>query len=317
MTTQYRFSIVIPAHNEAQYIGQCLTSIREGIGQRDDVEVIVVDNGSSDNTVALARGFAGVQVLEFPDGKVGAVRNHGARHSRGEFLVFIDGDCLLSPDWLAHAEALIAAHPGSVFGGGCKLRPDPVWVEKYWLLSAPDRPTTLPSKLIGASILIARHTFETLGGFNEQVSSGEDSMLSDQVTQAGLPLRFDDRLSVVHLGNALTLGEFVRRQSWHAENYLARIEDSIRDPVFLLVSVFLVCLLTALAALALLPPIGLGLLVFSLLLPLVLTAKRLLRAGFRRPPGPAALVRIYLLDLAYLVGRSLGILKGLRNRQVA
>jgi glycosyltransferase involved in cell wall biosynthesis len=120
-----RVSVVIPARNEAELIGEV---VRAAVGQRSRaqaVEVIVVDDGSSDDTVRVARA-AGARVVQATApgerGNCAAARNRGAAESGGDPLVFLDADCVAAPGWLA---GLLEGHErgATVVGGSLSLPP--------------------------------------------------------------------------------------------------------------------------------------------------------------------------------------------------
>ena len=90
-------SIVLPALNEERALPATLARVCEQAGAR---EAIVVDGGSADATVAIARSFPGVEVIQAPRGRARQM-NAGARVARGEWLVFLHADTLLPPDGLA------------------------------------------------------------------------------------------------------------------------------------------------------------------------------------------------------------------------
>jgi len=91
------FAVVIPALNEAARIGACLESI--GV---EAAEVVVVDGGSSDDTVARAADFAGVRVLSCPSGRGGQL-GRGAQATSAPRLLFLHADCRLPKGWLESA----------------------------------------------------------------------------------------------------------------------------------------------------------------------------------------------------------------------
>jgi len=99
------FSVVIPALNEARRIGSCIRSARP-----EADEVVVVDGGSSDDTVSIAGGFEGVRVVSGPRGR-GPQLGAGARATTSERLLFLHADCRLPTGWSAVAgEALDDEH---------------------------------------------------------------------------------------------------------------------------------------------------------------------------------------------------------------
>ena len=100
-----RLSIIIPAYNCADYLGQCLDSIADpgGAGPGDDVEVVVVDDGSTDATgrIVRARALADPRIrhLRQDNRGVSAARNAGIGAARGRCLMFVDADDALAAGW--------------------------------------------------------------------------------------------------------------------------------------------------------------------------------------------------------------------------
>src|SRR5512139_3187811 len=94
-------SIIIPAYNEERLIGQCLQSVAKAIAANHDFgfthEIIVVDNNSTDNTANLAKQ-AGAHVIFEPINHIARARSAGASAATGDWLIFLDADCLLNTD---------------------------------------------------------------------------------------------------------------------------------------------------------------------------------------------------------------------------
>jgi len=307
------FSIVIPAYNEEDHIGSCLQAIFDSEYDSTQYEAIVVDNGSHDRTREIALNSDRARIFQLLEGNVGAVRNYGANQSRGQILVFIDADCIMDNDWLNRAEKLIKDRPGCAFGGGAKLPGNATWIETSWLLENKGQPT-LPKHLIGASTILNKELFFKIDGFNEQVSSGEDTDLHHRLISENISVIIDHALDVTHLGNAKTAMQFVRRQIWHSENYIANFTQSLKDPVFLATLTFLV--LSFFAVIQSISSLKSDITIIILLVwgsvPAILSLKRLLRAKYLTL-NPRNLLTIYVLDVLYLTGRCVGILKGFVN----
>ncbi len=92
-------SIIIPTFNGARRIGYCLDALMEQVAGRE-VEVLVVDDGSTDNTAAVVAGYPSVRLISQANGGPATARNRGAMEARGEILLFTDDDCVPMPDWL-------------------------------------------------------------------------------------------------------------------------------------------------------------------------------------------------------------------------
>lgn len=91
-------SVIIPTYNEEKDLGECLKSIKKQTYK--NVEVLVVDDGSTDNTVGLALSFPYVRVIKQAHKGPGEARNLGARKAKGDILILIDADMILFPDYI-------------------------------------------------------------------------------------------------------------------------------------------------------------------------------------------------------------------------
>src|SRR5436309_1229156 len=100
-------SVVIPARNAAGTIGECVLGVLSQSLPREMYEVLVVDDGSSDPTVAIARRL-GVRVVAQPPLGIASARNAGIRAAKGDPIVFLDPDCVPKLDWLAQTIAPFA-----------------------------------------------------------------------------------------------------------------------------------------------------------------------------------------------------------------
>jgi CDP-glycerol glycerophosphotransferase len=95
-----KISVIVPVYNVEEYLDECLTSIeRQTMG---DLEIVVVDDGSTDGSAAIARAHAErdprIRIVTRPNGGLSAARNTGIEHATGEYLAFVDSDDLLVPN---------------------------------------------------------------------------------------------------------------------------------------------------------------------------------------------------------------------------
>ncbi|HUJ05711.1 MAG TPA: bifunctional glycosyltransferase family 2 protein/CDP-glycerol:glycerophosphate glycerophosphotransferase [Streptosporangiaceae bacterium] len=121
--TERLVSVVVPFYNNADHLGQCLASI--AAQSHAALEVIMVDDGSTDGSVDIARAQAAAdprfRLVGVTNGGPGWARNHGVAAATGEFLAFVDADDVLPPDAYATMLAVLAAS-GSDFVSGGVLR---------------------------------------------------------------------------------------------------------------------------------------------------------------------------------------------------
>ena len=92
-------SIIIPTFNGASRIGYCLDSLVKQTAGRN-VEILVVDDGSTDNTADVIRGYSSVRLITQANAGPASARNRGALAAQGTILLFTDDDCVPLPDWL-------------------------------------------------------------------------------------------------------------------------------------------------------------------------------------------------------------------------
>lgn len=308
-------SIVIPVFNEERYLPSCLTSLMSLSYPKDHHEILLIDNGSTDRTLEIARGFSEVSIHVKENVKVGAVRNYGVQKAKGSVIVFLDSDCVVNQEWLTDGVRKLTADANSVIGGQYLLRDDPSWLEKYWILASPNR-TVRETSLLGGCIFMPKEIFQNIGGFDEYLNAGEDSDLTVRLKKEHINVEIDPSLSVVHLGNPSRVRPFIARQLWHSSDYINGLPHSLRDKTFLLTLAFMAGMIGLLGSLIFLPATKLTLIVSAFLIficPAVLSVKRITRSG-GKDKRLFDYVSIYLVDWLYLIGRTLGVLSGIKNR---
>jgi glycosyltransferase involved in cell wall biosynthesis len=167
-------SFVIPAKNEAQMIGRCLDAINNLDYDPARRECIVVDNGSMDDTVKIAK-LKGAKVLTMPDKTISALRNLGAKEARGDYLAFIDADCLINNEWLKNALPHFQNPAVGCVGSHPDIPEDCSWVEKTWHRQTGSKSKVVEVDWLGsANILVRCSAFIQTGGFNESLTTCED-----------------------------------------------------------------------------------------------------------------------------------------------
>ena len=177
-------SFVIPARNEEALIGQTIEAIRRAApALQSDYEIVVVNDGSTDATAAVATAN-GASVVDVNLRQIAAVRNAGTRAARGEFLFFIDADTLVSGELLAAARSALE---GGAVGGGCRVHWDsrtPLHVRIaahafgfFWF--------RLCRWAAGCFIFVRREAFAAAGGFDERYYASEEMYFSRALKRVG------------------------------------------------------------------------------------------------------------------------------------
>lgn len=117
LSDQPRVSVIIPTYRHAAYVGETIASVLAQTFR--DFELIIVNDGSPDNTAdvlrPLIRSNACIRYVEQSNGGQASARNHGLRLAQGEFLAYLDDDDLWPPDKLAWQVPLLECHPEAAF----------------------------------------------------------------------------------------------------------------------------------------------------------------------------------------------------------
>lgn len=218
-------SIIMPAFNEAHHLGATFDSIDALRFPRDRIDTILVDNGSTDATVSVARE-RGARVFELPDARIGALRNFGAKHARGEVLAFLDADCTVDPAWLEVALSHLSDPEVGATGGHTRIPPNPTWMEATLDFLVTREGVNDVEFLPTANLILRREVFERVDGFDPHLETGEDSDLSNRILALGLRLISDTDVRVVHQDYPKTFWQRLKKEMWHAVNLVDLLRSS-------------------------------------------------------------------------------------------
>ncbi len=173
-----RVSVVIPCFDQAHFLGEAIESV--AAQTRAGAEIVVVDDGSSDNSYAVAGRYPAVRRLRQENRGVAAARNLGLAGSSGEFLVFLDADDRLLPEAIELGVSALAKRPNVAFVAGMSRdigsdgrelgdRRQPLVTQDHYLRLLED--CYIWS---GSSIVYRRSALEAVSGFDESLSAGDD-----------------------------------------------------------------------------------------------------------------------------------------------
>jgi GT2 family glycosyltransferase len=283
-------SIIIPAYNAAGALEQCL---RACLAQTyADIEVLLVDDGSSDATPRIAQTFP-VHYIRQPNRGPAAARNRGAAEARGDILAFTDADCVPERDWLERLVAAFEKGVDAVGGTYAIANPESALARMiHEEIAARHARLGREVDFLGSfNMAYRKEVFQAVGGFDESftMASGEDNDLAYRLRQRGCRLRFVADARVAHF-HPTRLAAYLRTQMWHGfwrvklyvkhpqrigcGDQYAGIADLVAPPLALvLLAACPVLLVSAVAAPDLFPSLGvltalLGLVYLFLHLPL-------------------------------------------------
>lgn len=178
-----RVAFVIPAWNEAGFLPATLQALHDACRAAGvDSEIVVVDDGSTDDTAACAIA-GGARVLQVAHRQIAATRNAGAAASTAPLLVFVDADTQVDAPLL---QAALDALASGAVGGGCRVALEG---PRPWPLRLAVRLVGLVFRYTGIApgcfLFCTRTAFDTVGGFDTTLFAGEDVALSRSLAGVG------------------------------------------------------------------------------------------------------------------------------------
>jgi glycosyltransferase involved in cell wall biosynthesis len=202
-------SVILPVHNGEQYLREAVECVLRQAYR--PLEIIIVDDGSTDGTAEVARAFGSqVRFLRQDNAGPAAARNLGIRAAGGEFVAFIDADDVWPDDKLRLQMLCFAEHPSTEVVQGL--------IRRVWL------PPAVPPRNVGTtmdaaffytnlgSMIMRRSVFGKVGYFDESLAFHEDSDLWLRARERGVEIRLQRRLGLLYRihGRNLTTGADVR-----------------------------------------------------------------------------------------------------------
>lgn len=232
-----KISIVIPTYNEEKYIGKTLKSVKQLDTDGWEVEIIIVDAGSTDKTAQIAKTF-GAKVVIIPHRGIGFARQKGIEHAAGEIIAFTDADTIVAENWLSlHVRAL--AKPGVVLTYGPFKVSDGSFPYYHYVNYIQFYAWWIIHYLFGLAFAAGqnmafwRDKAKSVGGFNTQLPILEDNDFSLRMAKIGKVVFLKD--AVVYSSGRRSkegLGFFVRTTVAVVKYYFLRQKNLQRFPDF-------------------------------------------------------------------------------------
>lgn len=316
MTRLPRVSFIIPVRNDRDRLARCLASIAASAYPADRVEVIVVDNGSTDDSVGVARRF-GATVMTRQGLNVAKLRNAGSRRAHGEILAFVDADHEISAGWLRGAVDDLWRHGVGAVGALCHAPLDGTWVQRTYDRFRARAAGCYEVEWLGSgNLAIGRDVFERAGRFDVALETCEDVELCQRIRGLGLRILNDDRLRNVHLGDPATLAHLFRGEIWRGRDNLRvslraplswRALPSLTIPIIDLAMVPLALVGLVLTPFRGIAGGGVGLMTAALAVILALVSLRVARMSRRSPLSVRGLGQAFAVAAVYDLARALAL----------
>jgi GT2 family glycosyltransferase/glycosyltransferase involved in cell wall biosynthesis len=244
-----RMSTIIVLHNKAHFTYACLKSIKDAAASRHDVELVIVDSGSSDKTRELLSRVDGAIKIILDD-NAGFLRsvNAASRRCNGEYLVLINNDALLKKDALDCALQTMEQDPAIAVVGGRVVLPGGVlqeagcivWSDGSTAGYGRGRPPEAGEYMFrrdvafcsGAFLMIRRDLFIKAGCFDERFAPAyyEETDLCVRFRQAGYRIVYDPRIEILHyeFGSAESPESALQIQARKRQTFVEKHRDFLR-----------------------------------------------------------------------------------------
>jgi len=242
-------SVIIPVYNQWAYTQACLNSI-SATCQSGDIryEIILADDGSTDETISAVKHFPGLQVVSTPQ-NLGFLRNcnHAAKYAKGKYILFLNNDTVVLPSWMSTLYQLMESDDSAAIIGSKLLYPDETIQEAGAVLwndgSACNCGRYLSRNsssyawvrevdyVSGASFLVRKSFWESVGGFDERYENAycEDSDLAMTARANGMRVLYQPKSEVIHFEHKSYTGERSDYLLPVQRTNIQRLRDKWRD----------------------------------------------------------------------------------------
>ncbi len=210
-------SVVVPVLNGMRFLPITLPTLVAAGRRVGGIEIIYVDNGSTDGSREFlkSRESKGLRTHYVEGGTIAGMRNGGARQSSGTYLSFIDSDCSVPESYFEEAVEVLRSTGAAATGCEIHVPENPHWLEAAWHdLHYFGRDRFVPY-LNSGNFFVSRAAFQAVGGFREDMITGEDAEIGQRLVSAGHRIFACPRVKAIHLGNPKSIREFYRRNVWH------------------------------------------------------------------------------------------------------
>lgn len=230
-------SVIIPIYNGEGVIADCLESLLNQNYPKNKYEIIVVDDGSTDNTVNVVSKFKGVKLIRQKHRGPAAARNLGVKKSKGNIVLFTDADCVPSKNWIKNMLEPFKNKEIVGVAGTYKTLNKKSLIARFVGYEITKRHEKLKKKIFidfiaTYSAAYRKNIFLKFNGFDEEftTATGEDPELSFKINKSGYKMVFQPEAFVYHR-HPNTLLKLLRKKFWTAY-WRVLIYEKHKDKMF-------------------------------------------------------------------------------------
>jgi glycosyltransferase involved in cell wall biosynthesis len=172
-----KISVILAAYNEEKLLPRCLTYLQKQNYPKDDYEIIVVDNNSTDRTAVIGKEF-GVRVVSYTEiNGCGAARKYGSDVAKGEILAFTDPDCIVPEDWLTKIDKYLKETKAVCISGPGMPDKETIWLKGIfgfynWFYVVNHK---FHKPIVwGYNMAMLKEAYDAVGGFDKMLLSSDD-----------------------------------------------------------------------------------------------------------------------------------------------
>jgi glycosyltransferase involved in cell wall biosynthesis len=193
-------SVIIPTHNSTHTIQRCLNSLQKQSSQNEFYEVIIVDDGSKDQTIDIVNSFDGYKLIQIDSCTVAHARNIGVEYAMGDIIAFLDSDCEADQEWIQNIISTVKeskAIVGSIENGSNSFVG---WTEYLLEFSAfcEKRQSRVVRWGPTCNMACTKKDFQKTGGFVD-VNGSEDVLFGESLGYCNVTMYFIPEIKIQHI----------------------------------------------------------------------------------------------------------------------
>ncbi|MFO8057250.1 MAG: glycosyltransferase [bacterium] len=198
-------SVIIPAYNEAETLPELISSLRGQDYPPDKIEILIVDNNSTDNTEEIIRGQGLTYLCEKTPSNSYAARNRGIENSNGEVLAFTDGDCRVDREWIKQGVKCLRENDADMAAGHSVYEVPEKSISGRYSRSSFGRQKLMVESIGGCAtnnLFMTRKVVEKMGGFDQRFNYGGDTHYTSRASANGFRMVYCPNTRIYHAAHA-------------------------------------------------------------------------------------------------------------------